>query len=665
MPRDTRRFRVGVEVDSSFEGTDWLDSDFELAFISSTDLDALTTGAFMAGMRSAELIVTIDVEDHNPAVLAKALASINVLGNTTVGAYLRAEEPGAVLATMRVLHTMWESASPSQYPQGPIPHQWLPLYVDTYELDALELAGGVITTDPRQSWQEINEWLTRLDRTREELRWVYRAKDKQVNPEALIDQGFDTLIVSRTPQINQIKNLITDSPPQGLVAPPVWQRSKRRLGIDYDSLPSSIKPIVVEPGSPRFGQVRSTYLRSGAPGLVLQPETINQTRDALLWALDQPVRFSRRSGGHGFSGRSTNDGGIVLDLSLLNRIKVLAKNRVRVQPGARWADVAQVLTPHGLAITSGDSGGVGVGGLATAGGIGLLSRAQGLTIDRLRRLTMITAAGEIIEVNDEENPELFFGMRGAGFNFGVVVDFEFRPNPTTDVGYAVFVYDITADPAGFIHRWGQTVEAWPWDSTSFLTIGAPQQGQVIAQTMNVVDSPSQHVVVDRLESLTQLAPVLQHQAVLAPYGAIVATGPRMPHRGGAKPTSRSGLLRTITHDFATQAEQLLLERRSGFFQIRALGGATTQVGTHETAFAHRTSQFSVMAMGPPSRLDPGWERLKEHFLGLYLNFETGRGQDVLRAAFPPETLTRLQALKAVYDPENVFNDNFPIPPGTA
>jgi len=140
--------------------------------------------------------------------------------------------------------------------------------------------------------------------------------------------------------------------------------ARRRDGIDYDGLPASLAAAAVEPGDFGYARVRSTYMRGGAPGLVLRVTSVAQVAAALAFARDQAgVAMAVRSGGHGISGRSTNDGGIVIDVSALNTIEIMdeATRRVRLGPGARWMDVAAALAPHGWALSSGDYGGVGVG----------------------------------------------------------------------------------------------------------------------------------------------------------------------------------------------------------------------------------------------------------------------------------------------------------------
>ena len=169
----------------------------------------------------------------------------------------------------------------------------------------------------------------------------------------------------------------------------------RRDGIAYGALPASLRERAVEPGDKAYAKVRSTYMRSGSPGLVLRPRDTGEVQEALLYAREQDVPLSVRSGGHGISGRSTNDGGIILDVGALNAMS-LDGNRLTVGPGARWGEVAQFLLPHGLAMSSGDYGDVGVGGLATTGGVGFLGRRYGLTIDHVVGAEIVLADGSAV-----------------------------------------------------------------------------------------------------------------------------------------------------------------------------------------------------------------------------------------------------------------------------
>jgi alkanesulfonate monooxygenase SsuD/methylene tetrahydromethanopterin reductase-like flavin-dependent oxidoreductase (luciferase family)/FAD/FMN-containing dehydrogenase len=447
------------------------------------------------------------------------------------------------------------------------------------------------------------------------------------------------------------------------VVRPARVRARRRELIAYDRLPASLAERAVEPGDARYPAVRSTYLRGGAPGLVLRPRDAGEVADAITFARTQPVPLSIRSAGHGISGRSTNDGGIVVDVSALNAIEVLdeATRRVRIGPGARWGEVATALAPYGWALSSGDYGGVGVGGLATTGGIGFLGRKHGLTIDHVRAVELVLADGSLVRASEDEHPDLFWALRGAGFNFGVATAFEFEVDEVRDIGFAQLVLDAT-DTAGFLQRWGAAVEAAPRDLTSFLIMGQPRDGRVVAQLMTAVDSDDADTILEQLQPLANLGPLLGQSAQIVPYPAVVSL-PDAAQQGQGEPVTRSGLLEHITPAFAADAERLVKSGETFFFQIRAMGGATSDVDPDATAFAHRSANFSVVAFGASrARLDRSWDPMQHHFTGIYPSFETDPRPERLLDAYPPRTLERLRALKHRYDPGNVFRDNFNIAP---
>ncbi|MFI5893035.1 LLM class flavin-dependent oxidoreductase [Actinoplanes sp. NPDC051513] len=437
--------------------------------------------------------------------------------------------------------------------------------------------------------------------------------------------------------------------------------AKRREGIDYDQLPGSL--TAVEPGDHAYAKVRSTYMRGGSPGLVIQPKNADEVADALAFARDQKVPLAVRSGGHGISGRSTNDGGIVIDLSSMREITVLseADRLVRVEAGARWKDVAAALAPHGWALSSGDYGGVGVGGLATAGGIGWLAREHGLTIDHMRAADLVLADGSKVHVSDAEHPDLFWAVRGAGANFGIVTAFEFQVDEVGDVGFGQFVYD-ASDPAGLLERWGAAMEAAPRDLTTNLIMGPPRRGQALAQVYGVVDSSTPDTIIDRLTPIAQIAPLLDQQVQLLPYAGVMNV-PDAAHDGQGEPVARSGLIEHLTPSFAAAAAELIASGTVYFFQVRSVGGAVADVPEDETAYSHRSANFSVVAFGASkSRLDAAWGVLATHFRGLYLSFETDQSPERIQEAWPASVLARLRALKKQYDPANVFRDNFNIDP---
>lgn len=458
--------------------------------------------------------------------------------------------------------------------------------------------------------------------------------------------------------------------PGGFLARPVKRlavREKRREGIDYDNIPQSLVNTVTEPGDTGYAYVRSTYMRGGSPGIVFQVENTDQVVDALAYARQHPdVPFSVRSGGHGISGRSTNNGGIVLDLGKMNDMTVLdvSSRRVRIEPGARWMNVASFLAPYGWALTSGDFGGVGVGGLSTAGGIGFMARKHGLTIDHIKAVEMVLADGSIVRASEDINSDLFWAVRGAGANFGIVVAFEFEVDVVGNVAWAQFMYD-ASNTADFLEKWGAAIEASPRDVSGEIIMGAPQPGQpMIAQAMLMVDSDDPDTIIEQLQPIANVAPLYDQQIVITTYESVIRNAPETPHQGRGEPTSHNGHVEHITPAFAEAAADLLHSGATYFFQIRTVGGAVSDVAEDATPYSGRSANFNVAAMGAsPRRIDGHWARLRPHFSGLYLSFETDL--DRVHEAFTGEKLDRLREIKRKYDPDNFFRDNFNIAPVSA
>ena len=446
-------------------------------------------------------------------------------------------------------------------------------------------------------------------------------------------------------------------------------RAQRVAGIDYEALPASLVAEAVEPGDPGYARVRNTYNRGGAPGLVVTPRTLAQVGDAIAFARRQPVPLGVRSGGHGVSGRSTNVGGIVIDMSHFAEITALDEKsrRVRVGPGARWVDVSTVLAPYGWALTSGDHGAVGVGGLATAGGFGWFAREHGLTIDHLRAVELVTASGELVRASDDEHPELFWAMRGAGANFGIATAFEFEAHPVEPhVGWAQLAFEASAAPggvAGFLVNWAAAMAIASRDLTSSLVLTPVPAGQPhIVRLLAVVDTAESGLVIERLRPFAGLAPLVGQQVQMAPYEEVVATlVEHVPHDSNGEPVSRSGLVDEFSIQVATRTVRLLEKGVSHFVQLRSLGGAVSDVASEATAYSGRSATVSIVAQGSDeAALETEWRRLEPLLSGSYLNFDSSLDPARLGRAWSERTLARLRALKAEWDPENVFRDNFNV-----
>lgn len=449
------------------------------------------------------------------------------------------------------------------------------------------------------------------------------------------------------------------------------QLARRHRGVDYDGVPESLRTHAVEPGDPAYRSVASTYMRGGSPALVLRPRTPDEVSDAVGFARrHRSLPLGIRSGGHGISGRSTNRGGLVIDVGALDDITVLDASRrlVRVGPGATWKQLSRVLHPYGWAIGSGDYGGVGVGGLATAGGIGFLSREQGLTIDRVRAVELVLADGSQVRASETANPDLFWAARGAGANMGIATAFELEAAPVGDVAWAQLVL-VVPDLERALVEFGAAASAAPRDTTLFLLTGAPRGGQAVIQLYGVVDSSQEDVILQRLGPFARIGALVQQDVRITSYAEVMATAADVGpdgHGGFGDPTARSTLVDELTPRFAHEVAAMLRTGAVYFFQLRTMGGAIGDAPADATAFAHRSAAFSVAAMGRSAHeLDPVWRPVRALGSGMYLSFETDRSPEGLREAFGDRTLTRLRELKQRYDPEVLFSDNFAIDPAPA
>ncbi|MEV8611442.1 LLM class flavin-dependent oxidoreductase [Amycolatopsis sp. NPDC051373] len=440
--------------------------------------------------------------------------------------------------------------------------------------------------------------------------------------------------------------------------------AQRHHGVDYDALPSSLAGKAVEPGDSAYQQVRHTYVRTGSPSLVVRARSTQDVVDTLAFARKQNLTLAVRSGGHGISGRSTLDRGVVLDLGRMNSVEVLdrAKRLVRLEPGARWGDVAQVLAREGLAMSSGDYGDVGVGGLATAGGLGYLARKYGLTIDHVVAAELVVADGRVLRVDAAHYPDLFWAIRGAGGNFGVVTAFELEADEVDNVAFANLTVDAT-DTAGLLEAWATTVESAPRELSSFLALlPGRRRSAPTAQITLIYANDDVEAAQEVFSRFLDVGPVLAQQAQLVPYSAIMVAH-HGPHHGQGLSDTRSGLLTHVTPPVANAVADLVASGDILMVQFRSAGGAVNDQPADAMAYSHRTQNFSVLATTAPAlreRMDRRWDGFRPYLDGMYLSFETDTRPERLLDAFPEPVLTKLRALKAEWDPDGVFNRNFPI-----
>lgn len=428
--------------------------------------------------------------------------------------------------------------------------------------------------------------------------------------------------------------------------------------LDYDAIPPELADTIITPRDAGYDDVRSTYLAVGRPGVVIMARNSDDVSAAVRFAASQDAPFSVRSGGHGIAGLSTNDDGILLDLSKLNELTILdeASRRFRIGSGATWGHVARQIGEHGWAVTSGNFGDVGVGGLATAGGIGWLARKFGMTVDHVRAADIVLADGSLVHVDETHHPDLFWAVRGGGLNVGVVVACELEAALLPQVIYAEMTFD-ASDLAGFLQRWADLVAAAPRELTCFLNVDAARPGQPpIAQAQVVWAGDDTETAVPELEKVLQLAPVLGQQAQIAPYSALVPPGDGR-HAGQQQIKIRNGFIEHMTPSDAEALAALLTGDPFVRLELRSMGGAINDVPADATAYSHRSAEVFVAAWAmpaDPARLDAAWGNLAPHLSGAYSTYTSDTRPEAAANAYPPATYARLAQIKRTVDPHNVF-----------
>jgi FAD/FMN-containing dehydrogenase len=436
---------------------------------------------------------------------------------------------------------------------------------------------------------------------------------------------------------------------------------------------------VIGPDDAGYDKARTVFYGGidRRPAAIVRPTDANQVARVVSSARESGLELAIRSGGHSIAGHSVCDGGIVLDLSEMRGLEIDPKARTAwAQTGLTAGEYTSAAAAHGLATGFGDTSSVGIGGLTLGGGVGFLSRAFGLTIDDLLAAEIVTADGEILEVDADSHPDLFWAIRGGGGNFGVATRFKFRLHELDGVVGGMLVLPANAD---VVRSFVAEAEAAPDElSTIANVITAPpmplipeeQHGRLVVLGLLCYSGPPEEAegVLDRFRSLaTPIADMVRP----VPYPEIYP-----PEEEDFHPTAigHTMFLDSVDRDVAG----LIVERLESYdapmraTQLRVLGGAIPKVPSDATAYAHRGSRImtNVAAFyeGPEDRpAREAWVKefaaeLRQGDSGAYVNFLGDEGPERLRAAYPGATWDRLREIKAKYDPTNLFRMNQNIRP---
>jgi FAD/FMN-containing dehydrogenase len=439
---------------------------------------------------------------------------------------------------------------------------------------------------------------------------------------------------------------------------------------------------VISPDHPDYDAARVVALGDvdRRPALIVQVADAADVARVIALARETGLPLAVRSGGHSGAGHGVIDGGIVIDLRAMRAIEIDVKGRTAwAGSGLTAGEYTSAVAVHGLATGFGDTASVGLGGITLGGGIGYLVRSQGLTIDSLLAAEIVMADGALLHVDTTHHPDLFWAIRGGGGNLGVVTRFKYRLHEVGQIVGGMLILPATPETvAGFIAAADAATESL----------------STIANVMNCPPLPfvpeEHHGQVVILATLCHVGPLDAGEAAVAPFRSLATPIADMvkampypeiygPEDPDYHPTAvaRTMFLDHVDRDTA----RTILERLEAsdaslrVAQLRVLGGAMARVPVDATAFAHRQSRILVSLAafydGPDDRMvREAWvtdfaAAIRQGDEGAYVNFLTDEGEARVRAAYPGATWERLQAIKASYDPTNLFRSCQNIPPATA
>ncbi|HEX5578529.1 MAG TPA: FAD-binding oxidoreductase [Candidatus Limnocylindria bacterium] len=421
------------------------------------------------------------------------------------------------------------------------------------------------------------------------------------------------------------------------------------------------------------------------PALIVRPTSAERVATAVRFARDHDLVIAVRSGGHSASGLRGPDGGIVIDMSAMRGVEVDPGARVaRANGGALLGELDVAAQAHGLVCPVGVVGHTGVAGLTLGGGIGRLQRHFGLTIDNLAAVELVTADGRLVRASETEEPDLFWGLRGAGWNFGIATAFEFRLQPfgpdlhrgvltfpasqvqelwgifrdyalsAPDAVSTIFGLDRAAPDAGYPEDLvGKPIVYFAWNHS-----GAA--GDVERDTAGLRNGPTP------LTADIGSAPYLEVQTA---HDLAFQWGSRSyiksHNADGVRPGALDGLVELVATAPA-----------GGSFSITALGGAIGRVPEDATAYSGREANFDLSADATwtdavDDEAGIGWCRRamevveEDRTLGAYPNGNSDASPDETRRLYGDAKLARLAALKRTWDPDNVFQVNPNVVPQPA
>lgn len=411
------------------------------------------------------------------------------------------------------------------------------------------------------------------------------------------------------------------------------------------------------------------------PAIIVRPLDEVDVAHVVSFARDTAMVLAIRSGGHSLAGFSTVDEGIVIDLSSMKGLEIDVEQRTAwAEAGLNAGEYTVKAAEYGLVTGFGDTASVGLGGLTTGGGIGYLVRKYGLTIDNLLAVQIVTADGQILYVDANNHPDLFWAIRGGSGNFGVITKFKYRMYPVDTVVGGILI--LPAD-AKVMAAFAAEAEAAPDElSTIVYTMPIPPLPFIPEEHHGKLGVVAKMVYVGEVEAGMQT--VAPFRKLAEPIVDLLGI---MPYHEIYWPAPEENAMFTLRSKFIDkldeQTAQIMLDHLHAspadltIAEFRILGGAMARVPADATAFAHRSARvfmnFIIQFDNPDDRpFYDAWVAKASSAVvpgtGVYINFVGKEGDARLHDAYPSETWERLATVKAKYDPTNLFHHNHNIPP---
>jgi FAD/FMN-containing dehydrogenase len=455
----------------------------------------------------------------------------------------------------------------------------------------------------------------------------------------------------------------------------------------FDELRGAVQGEVLQPGDPEYDVARRLWNGRFEPrpfGIV-RCRTAGDVVAAIACARQHGVPFSVKGGGHSYAGHSLQDGGLAADLSPMRSVRVDADaRRATIGPGATWAEIDTATQADGLATTGPTVSTVGVGGSVLGGGTGYLARRFGMGIDNLVAAEVVTADERIVRASGDENPDLFWAIRGGGGNFGVVTSFELslhEVGPEVVMVQAFHTIDSARDVLRFYREF---MDAAPDELNAYAFVlrtppVAPfpdeQQGQPALALVGCWcgDAAAGEAALEPLAEFgTPFLAGVQRTAYAAAQQAFDAGMPK-----GLRWYTRAHYLHSLSDDAVDTMVRFTTELPGPYSMayLERGGGAVERVDPDATAFPHREAPYAI-------HIFPGWsdasedaalmqwartfhEAMAEHATGgVYVNLLARDEADRVPAAYG-RNHARLVALKKEWDSDNIFSGNHNIRPGSA